>query len=474
MDIVLITIALLSIFSAGLGISLLLATNRPKGGAELFGLSFLFGSAVVSLFLFILGFLLSGSVLRWSVTFLCVAIGMIGINRSKPFKTFQIWPEDSVEKCLLALSVFQISLVSWLSFGRVLGWDGLFNFESKARLAFLNGGVLPMEMFSDPSRSWTLQSYPLMLPLTESWLYLWLGREDQQLVKILFPMFFASALGLLNGGNRLLGVSSWKRLVAPLLILTVPLLLIGEGSASSGYADFPLAVVYLAAVIYLLDFWRNGDLAALRLAGAIAACGCWLKQEGAVLWFCVTAIATIFLITKTAKRREWLALVKASLPGLLIVAVWQLFVRFMSLPEIKQFSSVNPNSLQNNLWRVPVVVRAELLQLANWQYWGLMWLLVAATIVLSIWRRESKGFFVLPLAILLPFSIYSSVYIFSIWPSFVTHLESSFPRLLIHISLTAVLMVGAETPFRCQTSNANKQHLKKTMDCLTEAPNQPF
>ena len=443
MDFLLLSIALLPLFLAGFGVSQLLASDRQKTGAELFGLSFLFGSAIVSLSSFLLGFLVSGATLRWSVAALCVAIGVIGFRQRGLPNRYELLPKSVAGKCLLALGLAQITIVVWLSFQRVLGWDGLFNFETKARLAFLNGGVLPLDFFSDPSRSWTLQSYPLMLPLTESWLYLWLGRADQQLVKILFPLFFASALGLLSGGNRLLGLGSWQRFVAPLLVFIAPGLLIGDGSASSGYADFPLAVVYLAAAISLLNFWQSGDRAALQLAGAVAACGCWLKQEGAILWFCLMAIAAIGLWLKQSSRSQWLELGKSALPGLLIVVGWQWFVREVGLPEIKQFSPISVASLRGNLWRLPVIAESVLAQLGNWRSWGIFWLIAAAAIARIVWQRKIKDFALMPLFVLLPLGLYSGVYVFSLWPSFVAHLESSFPRLLIHLSLVAALIVGA-------------------------------
>ena len=453
MDFLLLTIALLTLLLAGFGASRLLATDRSQTGAELFGLSFLFGSAIVSLTSFLFGFLVSGATLRWSVTLLCVVIGIIGFRRCGLPNRDDLLPKSFAGKCLLALSLAQIAVVAWLSFQRVLGWDGLFNFETKARLAFLNGGVLPLDFFSDPSRSWTLQSYPLMLPLTESWLYLWLGHEDQQLVKILFPLFFAAALGLLSGGNRLLGIGSWQRFIAPLLIFTAPKLFVGDGSASSGYADFPLAVVYLAAVIYLLDFWRSGDRAALRLAGAIAASGCWLKQEGAILWFCLFAIAATGLALKRSNRRDWLELAKSALPGLLIIVCWQWFVRAFGLKEIKQFSAIGVASLRGNLWRLPVIAESVSAELVNWRLWGIFWLIVAAAIVRMVWRRDSKDFRLMPLFVLLPVGLYSGVYVFSIWPSFIAHLESSFPRLLIHVSLVASLLVGAAVHFEFPLSS---------------------
>ncbi|MBL8188611.1 MAG: hypothetical protein JNK38_11420 [Acidobacteria bacterium] len=443
MDFLQITVAVLTLMVAGLGLGLLALPDRRKNALELFASSVLFGSAFVSVSLFLQGLLISGALLRWSVAALCLTVGAIGIWRKGLPKMRWGWPATNSGKWVLLIGGVQLVALVWLNAQRVLGWDGLFNFEAKARLIFQNGGSVPMHLFFDPSRSWMLQSYPLLLPLTESWLYLWLGREDQQLVKLLFPLFFASALCLVNVGGRLLGADSWRSVAAPLLLLTVPLLFIGDGSASSGYADFPLAVFYLASVISLLDFWRYGDTAALRLTGMLAACGCWLKQEGAILWACLMMIAVIALFRKRAVGRDWLALAKAAVPGLLFLVGWQWFVRMMSLPDIRQFAAINPESFRTGWGRIPIVAWAVLAELGNVRFWGVLWFLVAVTIGLLVWRRELSNQFVLPLAILLPFTLYSSVYLFSLWPSFVIHLESSFSRLLIHLSLAAVLMVGS-------------------------------
>lgn len=444
MDFLLLAVALCLLLLGGLGISRLLLPNCANS-AELFALSFLFGSAVISLSLFVFGLFVSGIALRLLVTTACIALGWIGWRRSRVSNLRVSRGFDTQAILLLAINVVQIATVGWLSSVRTLGWDGLFNFEVKARLAFLNGGVIPLEYFSDPSRSWTLQSYPLLLPLTENWLYLWLGRADQQLVKIVFLMFFISALCLLNTGNRLLGVVGWRRLLASLLIFIVPLLIVGDGGASSGYADFPLAVFYLAAVIYLAEFWQSGNRSALQTATVIAACGCWLKQDGAILWLCVMALATIKLPMKTI--RGWFELAKASLPGLLVMAGWQLFVRGFSLAKISQFSPVSFSTLRVNLWRAPVVAQAVLGELTNWRHWGALWLIAATAILAMFWQKKTK-LALLPLALVLPLGLYSSVYVFSIWPSFIAHLESSFPRLLIHLSLVAELTIGAAMPFR--------------------------
>ncbi|MGH9799715.1 MAG: hypothetical protein ACRD82_05060, partial [Blastocatellia bacterium] len=203
--------------------------------------------------------------------------------------------------------------------------------------------------------------------------------------------------------------------------------------------DFPVAVFYLAAVIYLTEFWQSGNGSSLRTAAAIAACACWLKQEGAILWMCVMLLATIKLPLKST--RGWIELMKAAWPGLLIIGGWQLFVRHFSLMEVSQFSPVKAATLQSNLWRAPIIFQSVLAELLNWRHWGALWCMASAAIVWLLWTQRTKQI-LLPLALLLPLGFYSGIYVFSLWPSFVTHLESSLPRLLIHLSLVAVLTVG--------------------------------
>lgn len=444
MDFLLFAVALLLLLLAGLGLSLMLLPNERRGGAaELFGLSFLLGTAVVSALSFVVGFLVSGAYLRWAVVASCALLGVIGLGwRGWPVKPRELLPATAAGWLLLAFSAIQVIAAVWLCFWRVLGWDGLFNFESKARLAFLNGGVIPLEFFSDPSRTWMLQSYPLLLPLAESWLYLWLGRADQELVKIIFVLFFVSALCLLHGGWRRLGISGWRRFVAPLLVFTTPLLLVGDGSASSGYGDFPLAVFYLAAVIWLMEFWRSRDGSALRLAGVLLASACWLKQEGAILWLMAMAIVAIRAWSDGADWRQWRRFVVAALPGAAVIAGWHVFVRLNHSLNISQFSPPGLGILRTNLWRAPTIVAAIGGELLNWQHWGVFWLIALAATV-TMWRSKSRDLKMLPLLMLLPVASYSCVYIFSLWPSFLTHLVSSFPRLLIHVTLVASLLVGA-------------------------------
>ena len=340
-----------------------------------------------------------------------------------------------------------IGLVVWLSRLRTLGWDGLFNWEIKARIAFLNGGVIPLDFFSDPTRPWTLQGYPLLLPLTEAWFYGWMGSADQEMIKLLFPLFYAAALGLIAVGVARTGCAVWQTVFAFLLIAATPLTLVGDGSASSGYADFPLAVFYLAAVVYLIEYWIEDAERSLRLLGCLAAIMCWVKQEGAVLWLCLIALAVV----KIVQRRQARRLPELILPGLTLLIGWSVFVGFVKPPTGDNFLPITPQTLWNNLNRATTIFPSAISEMLNWKHWGVLWPMAAVSIALLAGDRRLAALAALVIA---PIALYCGIYFFSAWPGFATHMSSSFPRLLIHITPVAVVAVVVAAGHLCERIRA--------------------
>ena len=128
-------------------------------------------------------------------------------------------------------------LLTWFTFRQSLGWDGLFVWEFKARLAAISGGSIPQTYYQDPARAWSHPDYPLLLPLSEAWIYMWLDRPDQHLVKILFPLFYVAMVGLLFRGATAFGGCSRQGMIAAVLVFAVPAAMLGEG-ASSGMQIF--------------------------------------------------------------------------------------------------------------------------------------------------------------------------------------------------------------------------------------------
>ena len=109
------------------------------------------------------------------------------------------WPD----RLLVGLLILEFLALVAASLRTSLGFDGLFNFEMKARLMFEHPvGRLPLAYLSDASRAWSHPQYPLMVPFAELWVYTWLGRVDHTAVKILFPLFYFSLVAIMCGFVR--------------------------------------------------------------------------------------------------------------------------------------------------------------------------------------------------------------------------------------------------------------------------------
>ena len=444
MEIILFAVALLLIVAAGCGIALIaLPRNRSTGVIELLCLSFLLGAGFVSLASFIFGFLIAGSGLRLTIAACCLGLFALGLRARSWRFDWRFAPPDGISDwALLCLSILLVGLAAWVSSLRAMGWDGLFNWELKARIAFLNGGAIPLSFYSDPTRPWTHPEYPLLLPLSEAWLYGWLGRADQEMAQLLCLICFVAVLGMLHASLSRFGDHRAQAWAPPAMMLLAPQLIFsGQGGVSSGYADFPLAAFYLAAVVILLEYYEKGDAGLLLPFGLLAGMLPWVKREGAILWSCLIAMAMI----KIFQRRDWRRAALPVAPGLAVLIGWRIFLMIAKPSSGEEFLPVTPSTLRTNLWRAPLIAWAAIPELLNWRRWGPLWISVAAAAIFLIAKRRRERRIVLLAAVFLPIALYAGAYIFTGW-DFLVHLNNSFPRLLIHVSLVAALMVAVAAP----------------------------
>jgi hypothetical protein len=71
-------------------------------------------------------------------------------------------------------------------------WDAISCWSLKGRAFFIDKSIIPF--YISHQYQFSHLSYPLYLPLTQTWIYLWLGRINENLVKIIFPIFYLSVL----------------------------------------------------------------------------------------------------------------------------------------------------------------------------------------------------------------------------------------------------------------------------------------
>jgi hypothetical protein len=443
-----------TIFAAGFGLLHFLARwtsrlNLP----EQFGLSWLLGTGVVSLLLWAFGFFLGGPLLAGSTAFVCIALPLVGW-RARGWNAFRYRSSRVLRPLELVLATIlfsQMACIFYLASIHNLGWDGLLNWEIKARYAFSNSGALPAAYFRDGGRVFSHSDYPLAIPFTELWVYFWLGEANQFWAKMIFPMFYAAGTLLLTGiGTRITG-KLWLGLGAATLLFFVPQAATAlGGSAVIGYADFPLSVVYLATIGYLLHACQQDENDSFRI---YAACLCllpWVKREGVLLWL-VAAFCGALVIWRTKRSPRCLF---ALLPGFVIFAGWRLYLAKMGAVSCHEFLPISLSTLSAHADRIRPLVFTFASEFVNTNKWGLFWLPVGIAGAYLVGRCRNVSGIVLLFAILAPLIIYPLIYIFSAWPNYMDHVACSGSRLFLHVAPLSMLAISVAIASRSPKSVA--------------------
>jgi hypothetical protein len=350
---------------------------------------------------------------------------------------------DSVNTLLSIIIATEFLILGVLSLRTPLGWDGLFNFEIKARLIFENtpSGRFPMAYLSDATRAWSHPQYPLMLPFAEYWIYAWLGRVDQTAIKVLFPLFYLSLIALSCGTVRRITGSRLSLLTGVALGLLPPLTLLP--GAVSGYAEVPLAAAFVGAVGFALIGLRTANTDAWILAGVLSAIATWTKAEGTLLACClaVTGVAAHLWSTVRIGRAPMSFIPAASLICIPLAAVapWVLVQQRYGIPST-DFLPLTLGAVRENITRLGPIFGVLSRELLRPGHWGLIWPACAAAFGLVVAnRRATENDWFLAGTVLLPLLAYQAIFMWSAWSDPVEHAALAVPRLLVPLAPVALI-----------------------------------
>lgn len=432
-------IGLLVLVLAGAGCALLLL---PRSGGvsvlEVVGLASVLGSGFVAAISFVLGFFLTGFGLRLGVSVACVVVAALGLARGACVRWSH--PPRWVWLLLAAALGAELGMLLWLNARYPLGWDSLLVWQFKARVAAENGGGIPLGYYLDPTRQWSHPEYPLLLPLSEAWLFGWAGGADERLVRVLFGVLIAAMLlNLYSLGSRLGGCRS-NGLLAALLLPLVPQVIIGTGGATSGWADFVVGLMYLLAGGYLVRAVVNEQPGLLGLVGALGAMLVWTKQEGVFLWLCLVLTAVV-----AGKGHRGRSAIVTGAPALIVALGWRVFVQSLGIPQFPDFLPMAAATVFEHLNRVPALIELTVRQALDTRSWALFWPMLAIAIVAvdRAKRRQQVVFAVLVLGPLLPYTL---SFVLSAWVPYTSHFDSAMPRLMEHVAPLGVLAIASAAP----------------------------
>lgn len=434
------------LIGAGYGLLALLVRHTALYAPERWALRFLLGSAAMSLVW------IAGSPLYdrlspvWVVSLSAASlIVWAGFRRTDLAPAQDLTRRHWADAALAFLLATQILVLFVAAVRAPLGWDGLFNFEMKARLAFEHtpSGQYPLAYLSDASRAWSHPEYPLLVPFAEWWIYAWLGRVDQLAVKVLFPLFYLSAIGLLWGAVRRSAGARAASVTAVLAGLLPPLTLLP--GAVSGYADVPLtaAVVGACSFTWLGVKTRSGEI--LVLAGALGAVAAWTKMEGLLLAACigVPAVAVMWSMRgepAAAGVARWQMTAPVWLP-MAVAIPWLVIGEVYGMPPA-DLAALSVDVVARRLDQNAVLASMMARELVRPGHWGLIWpawsVVVASMLVCRTWRAVDL---VLVVPVLLALAAYVGVFTVSAWADPAEQASWALPRLLAPLAPIGLIFI---------------------------------
>ncbi len=438
MEAVLFAVAGFVLIAAGSGATLLLLPRSHRlTFVELLSLSILFGSAFISLTSFLTGLVVRGWPLRAVVTLGALALFFRGWIAKRRVELVW-WPVHSRLDWLVAVVlIIQFVLVVWASLRLAMGFDGLFLWDFKAQLIHVSNGVMPVEYFSAAPARFPYPDYPLLVPLTDSWFYGWMGNSSQAMRKLIPPAFYFAVVGSLVSSGARIGGNKMAGTIPAVLFFFVPSVVL---RTAAGEADLPVAAFYVASVAFLLEYWMRGDSRLLLMAGALGGMLPWVKREGILLWLCLMGVAFVSAVM----RRHMRAFIQAAAPGLLWYVSWRIFLLLVHATTHPDFVPVSWKTINENSARIPQLLRTLMQELANLRNWSFTWLIPAVGVVRLFYGSRRSLTLAWLVLICLPAALYCSIYIFSSWEPFTDHMTASLARLLLHLAPVALLGIAVQ------------------------------
>ncbi|HEY2843379.1 MAG TPA: hypothetical protein VGJ09_07005, partial [Bryobacteraceae bacterium] len=370
-----------------------------------------------------------------AAVFVCVVVAAaLAARKLYSSSPLAPWPEGMSRRgrWLLAIPALAAVLIVHEAGDFTFTGDGLFLWEFKARVALDNGGVPSPAYFTTSYLQDSHPSYPLCLPLAETWLYLCHGGVDQGAARALCAFLYLCICGAL-------GSLAWRFTRNPALAafaaaapMGVPFLTHGPAGIFRGYVDYPLGACFAVALGWTLLARREDGQ--VPLAAAFAALLPWWKAEGAIFTAALGFAALVHF-----GLRGWRRTLLIIAPALLVAVAWKVAMHKAGTLPQDVFRPLSAATLVEGSTRLGVILPHFGKAVLMAKNWGLVWLCAACTLVqLAVQRRREAATWGVTLLLIL--AAFTLPYMLTL-KDLEWHLFTSANRLLLQ--LVPMVILGA-------------------------------
>lgn len=251
-------------------------------------------------------------------------------------------------------------------------YDAIAIYAIKSKIFFL-AKAIPQNYFPSLIHGFPHPDYPLNIPLSETFLYMAMRNLNDQLVKMIFPLFFVGILCILYFAIRRFASRAYA-LLFTFLLASVPMF---NAYAANAYQELPLAFYYFASAIFLFAWIKDkGDLRILGLSAVLVALAGWTKNEG-MLYCVINAFLVLVVSVLARKDTPW----KVALAPVLYVFIIALILapwiwikqRFGIVNDEISLLNLNPVYLFKQLHKLGPILYEFQKQLFGPKKWILLW-----------------------------------------------------------------------------------------------------
>lgn len=319
-------------------------------------------------------------------------------------------------------------------------FDSIGNFAYKAKLFFMER-YIPYDLFLNIGIDVQHPDYPLLIPLSETWVYMFLGNWNDLLVKAIFPMFFLCLLVIFYFILRRV-IGKRLALVSTFFLATIPHFL---NYATIGYADFALTTFCSLSFLYIFT-WISQERRDkyLILATCLTILAVWTKHEGTMFLMINIAILALFALLniRNITRSELVGIFSFALICIILAAAWFYYYHIIGFSnEFVNKDTFHLSLAIKNLNRTPLILYEYQKHIFGPKKWNISFLVFFIGLIFYFKTALRGNFKYITFYILFSFAGYGFFYL--ITPLEIRyHLQTAGSRLLIHFLPITVFWIG--------------------------------
>ena len=210
-------------------------------------------------------------------------------------------------------------------------WDAISCWSLKGKAFFIDGTI--NNFFTEHSYTFSHLSYPLYLPLIQTWVLTWMGEANENLLKLIFPIFYSSLIFTLYYLFR----QRMRKLFSILLVFILSVLPVIVDHGYIEYTNLLFSVIMLLAIYFFyIARAMNGKTTFLILSAIFFTILAMTRSEG-ILYVLLFIILNLFFfisesIRKKANAKNLINLLFPLAVFIIFLSPWYLLKLKLGLP----------------------------------------------------------------------------------------------------------------------------------------------